>query len=372
VDELDAFNPDAVFDPGTPAGRAFAQEFVHAHRSIDSATDAAGLQRASHDIRELLPRVVGQMPAEPLTRLISTLNDALTRRVIELSCAGFHIDRVRWCWLSFGSEGRQEQTLSSDQDNGIIFEDGGPEDAVRAALLPLALRINQALDACGFPLCRGQIMASNPQWCLSLREWRKRFANWIIEGDPQALLNATIFFDLRPLYGAHEMARTLLDWLSIHAPDSPRFLYQMTENALRREPPLGFLRDFAVEKGGEFDGTIDLKTNAATLFIDAARIFGLGCAARTSNTAARLKRAAEMHRVDLRDVDAWIRAFYFVQMLRLKIQQRCHQRGVAMHNHIAPDALDTIERRALHDALRQARALQKELAMAYMGGTQGI
>lgn len=370
--ESTAFQPDAVFDPNTLSGRAFAQEFRHAHRSIDGALNAAGLQQVSQDIRTLLHRVVGQAPTEPLTRLISVLNDALTRRMIELTCADTQIEGVRWCWLAFGSEGRQEQTLASDQDNGIIFDDGGSADAVREALLPLALRINQALDACGFPLCRGQIMASNPRWCLSLHEWRNRFATWIIEGDPQALLNATIFFDLRPLYGAHELALTLLDWLADNAPDNPRFLFQMTGNALQREAPLGVLRDFVVEKGGEFDGTIDLKTNAATLFIDAARIYGLGCATRASNTADRLRQAREVLRLESDHVEAWIRAFYFVQTLRLKNQHRCYERGVAMHNHIVPGELDAVERRALLDALRQARALQKQLMLTYMGGIQGI
>jgi signal-transduction protein with cAMP-binding, CBS, and nucleotidyltransferase domain len=99
---------------------------------------------------------------------------------------------------ALGSEGRQEQTLASDQDNGLIFAGSGDAVAVREQLLPMALRINEALDACGFPLCTGQVMASNPQWCLDLHEWRQRFAGWIIEGDPQALLNASIFFDLRP------------------------------------------------------------------------------------------------------------------------------------------------------------------------------
>jgi CBS domain-containing protein len=252
----------AVFDPNTVAEHAFMQELQRARRSIDGAADAAGLQRAAGEIQALVQGAVEQAPAEPLTRLISTVNDRLTRRVIELTCAGTRVESVRWCWIALGSEGRQEQTLSSDQDNGIIFADSGPDDALREMLLPLAWRINEALASCGFPLCAGQIMASNPQWCLSLHEWRNRFANWIIEGEPQALLNATIFFDLRPLYGARDLAQALADWLAENASDNPRFLFQMTENALRRAVPLGVLRGFTVEKSGEFAGTIDLKLNA--------------------------------------------------------------------------------------------------------------
>jgi CBS domain-containing protein len=357
----------AVFDPNTVAEHAFMQELQRARRSIDGAADAAGLQRAAGEIQALVQGAVEQAPAEPLTRLISTVNDRLTRRVIELTCAGTRVESVRWCWIALGSEGRQEQTLSSDQDNGIIFADSGPDDALREMLLPLAWRINEALASCGFPLCAGQIMASNPQWCLSLHEWRNRFANWIIEGEPQALLNATIFFDLRPLYGARDLAQALADWLAENASDNPRFLFQMTENALRRAVPLCVLRGFTVEKSGEFAGTIDLKLNAATLFVDAARIYGLSCGSRASNTADRLRLAGEAQRLVPSDVEQWIRAFHFIQMLRLKNQHRCYARGAPMHNHINPNQLDAAERRMLLHALHQARTLQNLIRNRFSG-----
>jgi CBS domain-containing protein len=370
--ELTRFDIEGFFGLEAEDKRIFAQELQRVDHSIVAAQDSASLQRAGDEIRALVHRIIGRTAAEPLTRLISTLNDALTRRVIEVTCAGTQLDGVRWCWIALGSEGRQEQTLASDQDNGIIFDGNGSTDALREMFLPLALRINQALAACGFPLCSGQIMASNPKWCLSLHEWRERFLTWIIEGDPQALLNATIFFDLRPLYGAHDLAQTLDAWLKVNVSDNPRFLFQMTENALRREAPLGILRDFVVEKSGEFAGTIDLKLNAATLFVDAARVYGLACGSRSSNTADRLMHAAEAHCVEVSDVEAWIRAFYFIEMLRLKNQQSCYARGMALHNHIDPNHLDAHDRRALLHALQQARALQKRLAHAYLGSSQSI
>jgi CBS domain-containing protein len=371
MDDSTTSKPNAVFDPQTVAGRAFVRDLQHAHRSMRGATDATALQQAAAEIQALVHGAVGQAP-EPLTRFISTLNDTLTRRVIELTCAGTQIRGVRWCWIALGSEGRQEQTLASDQDNGIIFASIGDATTLREHLLPMALRINEALDACGFPLCTGQVMASNPQWCLDLHEWRQRFATWIIEGDPQALLNASIFFDLRPLYGANDLAQMLTDWLGENAPDNPRFLLQMTENALRRKAPLGVLRDFVVEQGGEYAGTIDLKLHAATLFVDAARIYGLARGARATNTADRLRLAGGEQRLNQRDVEAWIQAFYFIQMLRLKNQQRCYERGSVMHNHVNPNELDAAERRALLDALRRARELQKRLALDYLGTHQGL
>src|SRR5512135_3580142 len=153
--------------------------------AIRSAADSASLQQAGRDIRQLAKNMMAQGVApEQLTQFLSTLNDLLTCRVIELECAAAGIVPP-FCWLALGSEGRYEQTLSTDQDNGIIFAvpDGATADQVREQLLPVARRINQALDACGFPLCKGEIMASNPKWCLSLAEWKAQFADWIHRGD---------------------------------------------------------------------------------------------------------------------------------------------------------------------------------------------
>lgn len=344
-------------------------------REIKAAPDLAALQQASRRIQALAQRLVEPMPdAEQLTRMISSLNDALTRRVIDVCSDGFLHADLEWCWISLGSEGRQEQTLSGDQDNGIIFTsiNNDEPEQVRAWLLPLARRINEALDACGFALCMGDIMASNPHWCLSLAEWRERFSLWIIEGDPQALLNASIFFDLRPLYGAQHLAQQLNDWLALEAAENSRFLFQMAANALRREPPLGLLRRFVVARDGPHAGTIDLKLNGAALFIDAARIYNLACGAGASNTADRLRLAATGQRLHPDDVARWIEAFYFIQMLRLKNQHRHYTGHALMHNHVDPDRLEPADRHALQQALRQAQGLQQRLALDYPGSSQGM
>ncbi len=213
--------------------------------------------------------------AEQLTQFISTFNDLLTVRIIELEFAASDLGETAdgLCWLALGSEGRLEQTLSTDQDNALIFTvpEGMTADQVRAQLLPVARRINESLARCGFPLCRGNVMASNPQWCLSLEEWRGIFLNWIMHGTPEALLHASIFFDFRPLHGAHALAEELRLWLTKIAVDNSLFLRQMAENALRNRPPLGVMRDFVLGK----ENTLDLKLNGITPFVDAARIFSL-------------------------------------------------------------------------------------------------
>ena len=100
-------------------------------------------------------------------------------------------------WLCFGSEGRREQTLYTDQDNGILFDaaDAADAAAIRGRLLPLAAHMNQALAECGFSLCKGQIMASNPELCLSRSEWSRRFSGFVREATPEELAHGHVHGD---------------------------------------------------------------------------------------------------------------------------------------------------------------------------------
>ncbi len=336
--------------------------------AIRAANELGQLQQAAADIRQLGHNMMAQgVGAEQLTLLLSTLNDLLTQRVIELECAEAELCRERFCWLAFGSEGRLEQTLATDQDNGIIFSlaPGESADAVRARLVPLAERINRALDACGFPLCRGQIMAMNPKWCLALEEWKALFARWIDAGDPESLLNASIFFDFRPLHGQAALAEQLRQWLSTKAAANPRFLHQMVTNALRNRPPLGLVRDFVTDSGGAHADTLDLKLNGATPFVDAARVFALATGANATGTAQRLRQAGPKLNIPPAEIEAWVSAFFFIQLLRLRRQHEESEAGQPLDNRINPDRLNDLDRRILKEAFRQARKIQARLALDY-------
>jgi CBS domain-containing protein len=224
--------------------------------------------------------------------------------------------------------------------------------------------VNRSLEACGFPLCKGGIMAGNPRWCLSAAEWRGEFARWIDSGDPEALLHGTIFFDFRALHGEARLASDLRAWLTRRAADAPRFLHQMAENALNNRPPLGLVREFAVESGGEHKGTIDLKINGTAIFVDAARIFALSSRVAATSTAERLRATAATLRVPREEVEAWIGAFYHILALRLEAQQRPSPAGGG-GNRVDPATLDALERTILKESLRQARGIQNRLALDY-------
>jgi CBS domain-containing protein len=333
--------------------------------AIRGAREPDGLVAAADDIRHLAMRMLAEgAAAEPLTQLISSLNDHLTGRVIELTLQEFAVPKVPWCWLSFGSEGRFEQTLSTDQDNGFIFAaPAGEAEALRQAFLPFARAVNARLDACGFPLCKGDIMAGNPELCLSAEEWRRKFFSWLQAGHPQALLNATIFFDFRPLYGSEDLADDLRAWLLANVPGAPIFLRLMAANALSVEPPLGVIRDFAFEKNQAFPHSIDLKTFGSRLFVDAARILALANGVGETGTAQRLRALAERGKLGRDDIDAIVDGFFFIQQLRLRVQQEGTPMGVA--NRVDPDDLNELDRLILKEACKQAKKLQSRLQLEF-------
>jgi CBS domain-containing protein len=332
---------------------------------VHLAADLPALRRAADEIRGLAKTLLAQgVSAEALTGLVATLNDRLTERILVLEAARHDLVGIRFCWLALGSEGRHEQTFSTDQDNAIVFDAEGPAEPVRERLLPFAKAVNLALDACGFPLCKGEIMAGNPKWCLSAAEWRVRFGDWIRNPDPDALLNANIFFDFRALWGEAKLAHELRAWLNGMTRDDQRFLRMMAQNALQSEPPLGFFGDFQTGGTGAERGTIDLKAQGTRVFTDAARIYALASGADAQNTAERLRHASRVLRVPTDEVEALVDAFYFLLLLRLR-RQHLDSAGGAGGNRLDPRTLNELDQRILKESLRQARKLQKRLALDY-------
>jgi CBS domain-containing protein len=333
---------------------------------IGSALDLDTLVHSAREIRMLADNMLAQgVGAEQLTHFISTLNDLLTLRIIELAMAEFELPQVDWCWIALGSEGRFEQTFSTDQDNGIIFQcDTQDAEALRRQFLPFAQTVNRMLDACGFLLCKGQIMAGNPMWCLSLTEWRGKFGSWINAAEPQALLFASIFFDFRPLYGKEELSDSLREWLLAACAKQPLFLRHMADNALLCRPPLGVIRDFVFDKSREYPHTIDLKMYGAWPFVDSARIFALAHGIEHTSTAQRLRAALDKMHYKHGELAAIIDSFYYIQLLRLRHQHEL--RGQASGaNRIDPDDLNELERQILKESFKQARSLQDRLKLDY-------
>ena len=333
---------------------------------IRAARDLGGLRGAAASIRRLADGLLMQgVGAETLTHFISTLNDLLTIRVIELTADEYDPPPVPLCWIALGSEGRLEQTFSTDQDNALIFDaDDVAAPRLRKILAPFARAVNEKLAACGFLLCPGNIMAGNPKWCLTLDEWRRTFRGWIHEPDPQALLDASVLFDFRPIYGNAALAERLREWLLPVVASRPVFLRLMAEKALAHRPPLGAFRGFVYDKPRDFPHTIDLKSSGSRLFTDAARILGLARKVPETNTAQRLRAADQAGYFGEKSLSAIIEGFHFIHLLRLRDQCR-PRRTRTPANRIDPRELNGLDRQVLKEAFLQAGILQACLVREY-------
>ena len=256
-----------------------------------------------------------------------------------------------------------EQTMVTEQDNPQILEPGADE-AGRAGFLAFADAANRALDACGFPLCKGEIMARNPKWCLTLDEWRATFGDWIRNANPQALLSAAIFFDLRPLAGDGRLAGQLRAALLQQASANPAFLRAMADNALQARPPIGLLRDFVTGDAPEFPHTLDLKKLGVRPFVDAARVWALGRGLAQTGTAERLRAAAAAGALPEREAQDACAAFHFIQTVRLR-HQHLAQPAPGGENRVDPEALNAVDRRLLKESFRQIGKLQGRLRLDY-------
>lgn len=327
--------------------------------AIRAAGDVAGVRLVAHDIRRFARNLLGQgVQARQLTALISHLNDLLTQRLLEIKAADHRIALDNLCWLALGSEGRAEQTIATDQDNALILRDGIGE-AGRAAALAFGHEVNLALAECGYPLCRGGIMAGEPDCCLTLTEWRERFRHWIDHGAPEDLLDASIYFDLRPLAGDLRLAHVLQAEVLEGARRTPRFLKQMALNALAHGAPLNWLGAIASDEVG----TIDLKMQGTALFVDAARLYSLAHGVKATNTRERLEAVGSRMGLPRAEYEAWVGGFEFLQMLRLRNQLEGADAGHP--NRLKVADLNDIDRRILKEAFRVARLLQQRLHLDY-------
>jgi CBS domain-containing protein len=337
--------------------------------AIRAAADVPTLQHVATDIRRFARNLLGQgVQARQLTELISHLNDVLTERLVTLVAEQHHIDLGRVCWLAFGSEGRSEQTIATDQDNGIVFvSDEVPQMRVR--LLAFAHDVNEALDACGYPLCKGNIMASNPECCLTQAEWLARFSRWIDQGAPEDLLNASIYFDVRPLAGAAALVTPMRELVGTQAGRNARFMKQMADNALRSGPALTWTGAIDTHTQGD-QQVIDLKLHGTAIYVDAARLLALAHGIAATGTRARFETAARAMRVPAQEAEAWTEGFEVLQTMRLRVQLAQNSREAVDASDGNPNLIDVgvlndIDRRVLKESLRVARRLQQRIEMDY-------
>lgn len=359
----DAAAPTGAIDSWS-GGNLFADPVARIGNAIAAATGVAELAVAAQRVRAFAQDALAQgVGARQVTHLISHLNDRVTARMVHIAAGERQLDLARACWLAFGSQGRCEQTMVTDQDNGLIFDSDRPSRD-RGRWLELAVRVNEGLDACGYTPCGGEVMAGNPACCLTTAEWRERFSGWIEHGAPHDLMEACIYFDLRPVAGRLQLAQPLKELVTRQPASVPRFLKQMAGNALRDEVPLSWLGAIETHRvAGR--SLFDLKHHGTMPFVDAARLYALAFGIEPTDTRLRFEAVAQRLKVPDHESQAWIRGFEYLQLLRLQTQAAGGTAARETANVVDVGTLNDIDRRMLKESLRVARRLQQRMQLDY-------
>jgi CBS domain-containing protein len=334
-------------------------------REIGRAVTLDALADHARRITQLVGQLAGEGgTAHDIGQIVAELNDRLVLRVLgltleELEAAG-ETPPVPWCWIALGSEARREQTLRTDQDNGLIYDDPPAELAAPAARFyrRFAEQAIAGLVKVGFPPCPGGSMASNPHWCQPVAVWRDYFLDWLTASAPAHVLEASIYFDLRPLAGASQLAAALAGLVREEAPQRRRFLEIVASDVVSRPVPLTLFGNVRIPRHGAHPGAVDVKGAGSLQLVGAARLLALQHGVGETNTVERFRAAGAAGVLGAAEVGEINDAFQHLLRLRLRHQLQQLERGEAPDNLVALDALSHADALLFRDALQTVRRVQ--------------
>jgi len=355
-----------VTQQGTPIGVLTAHDLMvlqgksplNVARFIEAQTNVQDLAKANQRISGLLPLLLREgAKASHVTRVVAEVNDRLMVKILQYAEANLGPAPVPYCWVVLGSEGRREQTFKTDQDNALIYADSDDQASVREYFAQLAAFVRDALLACGYPVCPGNYMASNPRWRQPLQAWITLFHEWITQAELHGTEDALLFLDMRPVAGDFSLYQALAaknrEWLT----DAGMFKSVLACISTSHKPPLGFFRNFVLERSGEHKDQLDLKLFGTGPIVDAARVSALDAGIEHTNTSDRLSALTSGPDGDpiFQDMQE---AFEFLTLLRLECQLRQVREGKELSNYISPHSLTQLQRSLLKEAFRAAARAQ--------------
>lgn len=354
-----------VTEQGSPAGVLTAHDLMvlqgksplHVVQHVEEQNSVTELASARNRIASLLPLLLREgAKASHITRVMAEVNDRLTAKVLHFAQAKLGPPPVPYCWVVLGSEGRREQVFKTDQDNALIYSDIGHKDAADY-FNQFAAFVQDALAECGYPPCPGNFMASNPQWRQPLRVWLHYFQSWISAAERHGTEDALIMFDMRPVAGDFSLFDKIVSerrkWLADAAPFKSILALTSTEH----KPPLGFFRDFVLERSGGHKHQLDLKLYGTGPIVNAARLLALDAGVEHTNTIDRLAALPPQEKDPMLIADLQ-EAFEFLSLLRIECQLRQLREGKPLNNYIAPESLTHLQRSLLKESFRTSDRAQ--------------
>jgi CBS domain-containing protein len=325
---------------------------------ITNSNTIAELKNTASRIPQLLVNLVGSGNRHDIvTRLITDIGDTITRKLLKIAEDKLGAPPVPYLWLACGSQGRQEQTGISDQDNCLILDDS-IQEADLTYFEKLAQLVSDGLNECGYYYCPGDMMATNPRWRQPLSLWRGYFKKWITNPDKEAQMLASVMFDLRPIGGTTSLFENLQEEVLEKASQNSIFTAHMISNSITHIPPLGLLRGFATLKSGEHKHHIDMKHNGVIPIVDLGRIYALQHQLKQVNTRARLIAAIDTGVISKSGGNDLLDAYDLIAETRLRHQARQINNGKKPDNYMRPTVLSEFERSHLRNAFVVVRTMQ--------------
>ncbi|HEY9201844.1 MAG TPA: DUF294 nucleotidyltransferase-like domain-containing protein [Gammaproteobacteria bacterium] len=334
--------------------------------NIFHQNNVKGLARLMPEVRAAFIRLVDEgATSQMIGSALSTIGRSLTRRLLELAEDELGPPPVPYCLMVNGSMARDDQSITTDQDNALVLSDAFIPEQHDAYFAELAKRLSDGLAACGYPYCTGGIMATNQKWRQPLSVWKNYFEEWITRPDPERLLHSSIFFDLDAAYGEESYVEILQDLIVTRASRNKRFLGALARNALGRTPPLGFFRTFVMEKDGKQNNTINLKRRGTAPMVDVIRVHALAAGSRAQNSFERLDDIEKAASLPAGQVEKLRYALEFIAMVRIRHQAHDLRLEREADNNIEPENVSDSERHHLKDAFQVLSNAQKYLRFHY-------
>ena len=339
-------------------------------REIHIATDLNTIIEKHQQLPELVRSLIHSgATAKNVTRFITTVSDAILNKLMSMTLDEMGPPPVPFVFMIMGSEGRQEQTLKTDQDNAIVYQDPQPADAdsVDRYFRKYGEIACTLLNEAGYDFCTGGIMAKNPQWCQSLSQWKAYFSDWIHAAEAEDLLQASIFFDFRRGYGEDSLIAELRRHLFASLDGWSGFFRHLTENALNFKPPLGFFRNFVVESKGRHRNAFDIKSGM-TPIVDFARVYALKNRIDETNTLERLDQLRIKKVISLQEYEELEKAYSFLMQLRFVRQITAVMDDKKKpDNYITPKKLTHIEQTMLKEIFKRVEKFQSKMNFEFIG-----
>lgn len=306
------------------------------------------------------------LPPKIILEVLSSIADTTLRRLCELAQERLGPAPCNFAFMVAGSQAREETQILSDQDNAIILE-RGLNDEESTYFTNFASFVCLGLNDCGYKLCDGNYMATNPKFCKSINLWEEQIKNWVSTIDAKSMLDLSVFLEIRPVFGDEFLVKRLQNLIVNTCKESKRFLALLCATCQSTTPPIGVFRQFVLSRDGQDALVFNIKSQAINIVTELARLYGLAAGSLSPKTADRLQAALKAGLIDEETYRELSEATQFLLRMRLEHQKMAIENSKPLSNNIAPDLLSQFEKNHLRDAFRIIARQQDAAAFRFRG-----